>query len=103
MSEQNCHECEHSHDCDENDNIIELTGENGDIVKVEYLATIKVEDREYAIMSPLEDEEDSGEVIIMRMEEDGEEDYLVSIDDGDELERVFEAFKNAASDEFDFE
>ncbi|NLO39679.1 MAG: DUF1292 domain-containing protein [Ruminiclostridium sp.] len=105
MSEHNCHDCGHQHDCEGMDNIIELTGENGETIQVEFLATVKLEDQEYAVMHSLEDsdDEDEGEVIIMRMEKDGEEDFLVSIEDEDELDRAFEAFKQAASDEFDFE
>ena len=102
MSEHNCHDCGHQHDCEGMDNIIELTGENGETIQVEFLATVKLEDQEYAVMHSLEDsdDEDEGEVIIMRMEKDGEEDFLVSIEDEDELDRAFEAFKQAASDEF---
>lgn len=105
MSEHNCHDCGHQHDCEGMDNIIELTGENGETIQVEFLATVKLEDQEYAVIHSLEDsdDEDDGEVIIMRMEKDGEEDFLVSIEDEDELDRAFEAFKQAASDEFDFE
>lgn len=104
MSEHNCHECGHQHDCDDMDNIIELTGENGETIKVEFLATVKVDEKEYAVMHSLEESDDeAGEVIIMRMEKDGDEDYLESIEDEDELDRVFEAFKQSAIDEYDFE
>lgn len=107
MSEHNCCDCGHHHECDEMDNIIELTGENGEVLRVGFLATVKMDNKEYAIMYPVNgDDDDSGsdgEVIIMRMENDGNEDYLVSIDDENELDRAFEAFKKAASDEYDFE
>jgi len=99
---------EHDHengdccDCDEQDNIIELMGENGEKLNVEYLATLKMEEKQYAIMKSCDDE-DSTEVIVMRIEKDGEEDYLVSIEDDEELDMVFEAFKKVASEEFDFE
>lgn len=112
MSECNCN-CsgcgnDHDHDheqgcnCDEVSNIIELTGEDGEVINVEFIATIKVDEQEYAIMHSIE-ESDDGDVIIMRMEKDGDEDYLASIDDDDELERVFEAFKKVAAEDYDFE
>ncbi|NLG89629.1 MAG: DUF1292 domain-containing protein [Clostridiaceae bacterium] len=103
---------EHDHEngdcrsCGEEDNIIELTGENGETLLVEYLATLKMQDKQYAVMRSCddnEDSEDSEEVIIMKIENDGEEDYLISIDDEEELNMVFEAFKKAASEDFDFE
>jgi len=106
MSECNCNGCGHNHDydcnCEDANNIIELTGENGEIINVEFIATIKVDEQEYAIMHAVEESED-GDVIIMKMEKDGEEDYLVSIEDEDELERVFEAFKKVAAEDYDFE
>jgi len=102
----NCNECGHNHDqdcsCEDMNNIIELVGENGEIINVEFIATIKVEEQEYAIMHALDDSDD-GDVIIMKMEKDGDEDYLVSIEDEDELERVFEAFKKVAAEDYDFE
>lgn len=100
MSDHNCHDCGHHHD-DELDNVIELTGENGEIITAELLDTVKVDEKDYAVLQAIDDE--VGEVIIMRLEQDGEEDYLVSIEDEDELEKAFEAFKEAASEEFDFE
>jgi hypothetical protein len=105
MSEHNCHECGHQHDCGEMDNIIELTGENGETIQVEFLATVKMEDQEYAVLHSLEEDDDdeNGEVIIMRIEKDGDEDILVSVEDEDELDRAFEAFKQSASEEYDFE
>ena len=83
-----------------------MTGENGETLLVEYLATLKMQDKQYAVMRSCddnEDSEDSEEVIIMKIENDGEEDYLISIDDEEELNMVFEAFKKAASEDFDFE
>lgn len=106
MSEHNCNGCGHNHsqycNCEDTNNIIELIGENGEIINVEFIATIKVEEQEYAIMHALDDSDD-GDVIIMRMEKDGDEDYLVSIEDEDELERIFEAFKKVAAEDYDFE
>lgn len=97
------HENGGSCDCCENDNVIELVGENGETVNVEYLATLKMEQKQYAIMRPCDDNEDSGEIIIMRIKKEGDEDFLVSVDDDEELDMVFDAFRKVASEEFDFE
>jgi len=99
---------EHNHEngepCNcEQDNIIELMGENGETLAVEYLATLKMEEKQYAIMRACDNDGDSGEVIIMRIEKDGDEDCLVSIDDEEELDTVFGAFKKAAAEDFNFE
>ena len=45
MPDNKCNECGHQHDYDEMDNIIELTGENGETIKVEFLASVKVDDQ----------------------------------------------------------
>lgn len=104
MSECNCNGCDYNHaqDCNCESNIIELIGENGEVINVEFIASIKVDEQEYAIMHAIDDSDD-GDVIIMKMEKDGDEDYLVCIEDEDELERIFEAFRKIAAEDYDFE
>ncbi len=91
--------------------IIELTGENGDSIKCEYLDTVLVEDSEYVVLLPLDedscgcdscgcdDDECGAEVIIMKIEKNGEEEYLVPVEDDEELERAFEAFQDQIDEE----
>ncbi|MGI6124350.1 MAG: DUF1292 domain-containing protein [Acetivibrionales bacterium] len=89
--------------------IIELTGENGDSIKCEYLDTVLVDDSEYVVLLPLDedgccdscdcDDECGAEVIIMKIEKNGEEEYLVPVEDDDELERAFEAFQDQIDEE----
>jgi uncharacterized protein YrzB (UPF0473 family) len=84
--------------------IIELTGENGDSIKCEYLDTVLVDDNEYVVLLPLDeehegchecdDDECGAEVIIMKIESNGDEEYLVPVEDDDELEKAFEAFQD---------
>jgi len=79
--------------------IIELTGEDGDTIKAEYLDTVLVDDNEYVVLLPVDEDgcEDcdncEAEVIIMKIQKDGDEEYLVPVEDDDELERAFEAFQ----------
>lgn len=105
MSDNKCSGCGHEHDCEDMGSIIELTGENGEVINVDFLASIKVDDQEYAIMQALDDEEDDdeGDIIIMKMEYDDEEDeyYLVAEEDVDILERAFEAFQDLVYDSSD--
>jgi len=102
MPDNKCNECGHQHDCDEMDNVIELTGENGETLEVEFLATVKVDEQEYAVMQTLDDdEEDEAEIVIMRLEYDEDEDeyYLIAEEDEEVQQRVFDAFKKAAFEE----
>ncbi|NMA64844.1 MAG: DUF1292 domain-containing protein [Clostridiaceae bacterium] len=87
--------------------IIELTGEDGDTIKCEYLDTVLVDDEEYVVLLPLDEEncacEDCDddcetEVIIMKIEKSDDEEYLVPVEDDDELERAFEAFQEQIDD-----
>ena len=88
------------------ENIIELTGEDGDVLKAEYLDTVLVDDQEYVVMVPV-DEEGCGdscgcdgcdscgetEVIIMKVQKNGDEEFLIPVEDDEELERAFVAFQ----------
>lgn len=93
--------------------IIELTGEDGDTIKCEYLDTVLVDDSEYVVLLPVDeggcscdscgcgDDECGSEVIIMRIEKNGEEEYLVPVEDEEELEKAFEAFQDQIDEEED--
>ena len=84
--------------------IIELTGEDGDTIKCEYIDTVLVDDDEYVVLLPIEEdgcghdhhecgEDCESEVIIMKIERNGDEEYLVPVEDDEELEKAFEAFQ----------
>lgn len=88
------------------DNIIELTGEDGDVVKAEYLDTVLVDEQEYVVLLPIDEEGcdscgcgcgdsecDEVEVIIMKIATEGDEEILVPVEDDAELERAFAAFQ----------
>ena len=93
---------------DERDDIVVLVDENGDEVEFEHIDTIEMNDNEYVILAPLEEETDEEgeeeEVIILKIEhnEDGE-DSFVTIEDDDELEEVFSEFQSRMEEEFDSE
>lgn len=90
---------------EELDNIIVLNDENGEEVQFEFLDLIELDDEEYVVLLPVEEEEDSeGEVVILKVEDtesDDEESY-VSVDDEEILNKVFEIFKEKFKDEFNF-
>ena len=82
---------------EENENIVELLDdETGETVVFEHLATLEHEGNMYiALMLPedVESDDDEGEVIIMKIDqdEDGNECY-VSVEDDALQEAVFEKF-----------
>lgn len=86
------------------DNIIVLNDENGDEAEFEFLDLIVYEDEEYVVLLPIEESDEAGEVVILKLEEtenDDEESY-VSVDDDDILMAVFNIFKDKFKDEFNF-
>ena len=87
------------------DNIIVLNDENGEEVQFEFLDLIELDGEEYVVLLPVEEDEDeAGEVVILKVEdtESEEEESYVSVDDEEVLNKVFEIFKEKFKDEFNF-
>ena len=86
---------------EEEDNIVELTDEDGVVSKVEYLTTVSHEGEEYVVLMVLDEdgnepEGDDGEVVILQIEQDENgEDIYVSVDDDAVSQAVFEKFLEA--------
>lgn len=86
------------------DNIIVLNDENGDEAPFEFLDLIVYDGEEYVVLLPVEESDEAGEVVILKLEEtdnDAEESY-VSVDDEGILMAVFNIFKDKFKDEFNF-
>lgn len=86
---------------DELDNIIVLNDEDGNEVEFEFLDVVELDGKEYVILLPVEEIE-NGEVVIFRIEGEGEDETYIGLEDEAEAERVFLAFKEKAKDDFDF-
>lgn len=97
-----CHSCcSHEHDNEEfdlemEDSVIAFTDEEGNNVEFQILDALTVDEKQYLVVMPCEDEEseDIGVVILEIKEEDGEEVYDTVIDD-EVAEKVFQEFKKA--------
>ena len=89
---------------EEMDNIIILNDEEGNEVEFEFLDLIEYEGEEYVVLLPNDEDEDAGEVVILKLEDTDSEDEesYVSVDDEDVLKAVFEIFKEKFKDEFNF-
>jgi len=93
---------------EELDSIVILNDEEGNEVKFEFLDLVELNDEEYVILLPVNDEgeEDEGEVVILKIEdtddENSEEESYVSVEDEDVLNEVFEIFKEKFKNDFDF-
>ena len=89
----------------EEDNRIVLTDEDGVEVEFEFCASIEFEGNEYVVLLPTD--EDDGEVVILEVREDENEESddatYVSVEDERILEEVFKIFKEQAADLYDFD
>lgn len=87
-------------------NVVILNDEDGNEVKFEFLDIIELDSEQYAILLPVEeDDENEGEVVILKVEDNGEdsdEETYVSVDDEETLNKVFQMFKEEFKDEFNF-
>lgn len=89
---------------EERDDVIVLKDENGQEIEFEYLDTIERQGKEYIVLLPLDEveEEEEGEVVILQVKEaEGEEEFL-PVESEEELNAVFEMFKERMKDEFEF-
>jgi uncharacterized protein YrzB (UPF0473 family) len=90
---------------EERDDIVVLVDENGDEVEFEHIDSFEMNDNEYVILAPLDeevDEDEEEEIIILKVEhsEDGEDTY-VTIEDDDELDEVFSEFQSRMDEEYE--
>ncbi len=93
--------------------VISLLDEDGKEHEFEIVDALELEGKQYLALVPLYDEsqaeealEDSGELVILRVSEETDEDgeqYLDAIEDEDLYNRVAELFMGRLEDYFDFE
>ncbi len=86
--------------------IVELTDEDGVTTEFEYLSTIEHKGESYVVLlAPQEEEnEEEGEVVILKIQKDENgEDTYVSCDDDEIEEEVFELFMEEMEEEEDGE
>lgn len=89
---------------EELDNIIILNDEMGAEVRFEFLDLIEFDGSEYVVLLPAdEDEDNAAEVVILMVEElDDENESYISVESQEDLNAVFEIFKNKFKEEFNF-
>ena len=84
----------------EEQNYVELSDEDGNITKCEVLDVIEFEDKTYALLLPMENEEyDEEEVIVLEYYEEDGETYFKNIEDEDEFNRVCEYVQSLNEEE----
>ena len=82
---------------------ITIEDDEGNEFELEHLGTVEYENEEYMVFLPAdmdEDDPDYGFIILKVVEVDGEEQF-VSVDDDDELQRVYDYYMEQVFSEED--
>lgn len=83
---------------------VTLTDEEGNAFELEHLDTLEHKGITYMAFTPADAEEgEEVEVIILKVEINGDEEELVTVEDDDELDEVYELFMQRISEEEDEE
>ena len=81
--------------------IIVLKDEAGRDVRFEFLDLLEYDGEEYVIL--MQEDDDSGEVVILRLEgEDEEGEDYVAVEDEETLDQVYELFRQKHRDDYHF-
>ena len=84
---------------EERDDILALNDEEGNEVNFEIIDAVEYEGKTYVLLTPAEaGEEDEVEVIMLRVDDAGDEDVLVSVDDEEEFNAVAALFDQKAEE-----
>ncbi len=83
------------------DNIIEITDDDGTVIKCELYDIIEFEGKQYALLTESESADEEPELVLMRYTEEGEESYFETIDDDDEFEKVSEYIESLDTESTD--
>jgi len=80
--------------------IVTLVDEDGKEHEFALVDSIEVEGEQYAILSPMEEDEESDEAIILKIGKDENgEDILYDIEDDEEWEKVADAWQEMMEDD----
>ena len=88
--------------------ILSLTDEDGKEYNLEVLDDIDYEDNRYMALQPVYDDpqkmlEESGELVILKVVPDGDDEALIEIEDDDESEEVASIFTDRLQDYFEID
>lgn len=91
-----------------NPDILTLTDEDGKEYTFEVVDGIETDDSRYVALLPVYDSpekllEDSGELVILKVIGEGENEVLEDIEDDDEYDMIADAFINRLQDAFEIE
>jgi len=87
---------------EEDDDLIVLEDENGQTTRFQFLELVTVDSKPYAVLLPLDENEEGGVVIVEVVDLGKETEHYDSVLDDALNERIFEQFRREFSDVYDF-
>ena len=75
---------------EEEQNIVTITDENGNDTQCEVYDVIDFENKTYALLLPLDEDDEEQELIVLEYIEEGDECYFQNIEDEEEFDKVCE-------------
>lgn len=90
-----------SEEMQNDENIIEILSDDGQVLKCQIYDVIDFEEKTYALLLPLEADEndEDSEVIVMEYVEENDEGYFKNIDDEKEFQKVCEYIQSLSEEE----
>ena len=80
--------------------IIETVTEDGEVVQFKLFDIVEFEEKEYALLLPLEDEDnEDAELVLMQLTKDDDDYMFETIEDDDEFDRVSEYIESLADED----
>lgn len=82
------------------DQIIETVTEDGEKVQFKLFDIVEFEEKEYALLLPLEDEDnEDAELVLMQLTKEDDDYIFETIEDDDEFDRVSEYVESLADED----
>lgn len=87
----------------DDDDLLVLEDEDGNTIEFQFLEMVTVDNKPYAVLMPLEDDEDDGGVVIVEIVDFGKDsEHYDAVTDEALLDRVFAQFQKEFADQYDF-
>lgn len=83
--------------CEHEEDVILLSDEEGNEVPFQIIDTLELADEVFAILAPLEEDEDEG-ILIFRILEDEDGQQFEQMDDEDIVQRVLDVYRSSDED-----
>lgn len=84
------------------DDLVLLEDENGTLTRFQFLELVTVDLKPYAILLPLDENDDGGVVIVEVVDLGKETEHYDAVTDDALNERIFEQFRKEFRDSYDF-